>query len=141
MRGCGRRRKDAIVIIVGLVLAALAALIHVFIFYLESIAWTGERARAVFGTGTAAEAETQKALAFNQGFYNLFLAITAFVGIGFTAAGGTEIGATLVLTGTGSMVAASLVLLLSDPSKASAALKQGVIPALAIVALIVGLAV
>lgn len=127
-------------IIAALVLTGAAALVHVFIFYLESIAWTSQRARATFGTGTVAQAETQKALAFNQGFYNLFLAIAVFVGIGFMIAGETAIGATLVFTGAGSMVAASLVLLLSDPSKASAALKQGVIPALGVVALIVGLA-
>ncbi len=127
-------------IIAALVLTGAAALVHVFIFYLESIAWTSQRARATFGTGTVAQAETQKALAFNQGFYNLFLAIAVFVGIGFMIVGETAIGATLVFTGAGSMVAASLVLLLSDPSKASAALKQGVIPALGVVALIVGLA-
>ncbi len=128
-------------IVVGLALAGLAALIHVFIFYLESIAWTSKRARATFGTGTIEQAEAQRALAFNQGFYNLFLAIAVVVGIVFVAAGSTAIGATLVFTGAGSMVAASLVLILSDPSKASAALKQGVIPALGVIALAIGLAV
>ncbi len=38
------------------------------------------------------------------------------------------------------MVAASLVLVLSDPSKASAALKQGVVPALGVLALALGIA-
>ena len=37
-------------IVVGLVLTGIAAAIHVFIFYLESLAWTSERARGVFGT-------------------------------------------------------------------------------------------
>ncbi|APF32831.1 DUF1304 domain-containing protein [Microbacterium paludicola] len=127
-------------IIAGLALAGLAALIHVFIFYLESIAWTSERARKTFGTGTAAQAEAQKALAFNQGFYNLFLAIAVFVGIVVVIAGNLPVGATLVFTGAGSMVAASLVLILSDPSKASAALKQGVVPALGVLALALGIA-
>lgn len=126
-------------VIAGLVLAGIAALIHVFIFYLESIAWTGKRARATFGT-TAAEAETTKALAFNQGFYNLFLAIAVVIGIVFVAAGHLAIGATLVFVGAGSMTAAALVLLLSSPDKAGAALKQGVIPALAVVALALGIA-
>ena len=103
-------------VVVGLVLAGIAALIHVFIFYLESIAWTGERARKIFGTGTVERAEAQQKLAFNQGFYNLFLA---------------------VVTGLG--IIASLVLLLSSPDKASAALKQGVIPALGVIALLIGL--
>ena len=112
-------------VVVGLVLAGIAALIHVFIFYLESIAWTGERARKIFGTGTVERAEAQQKLAFNQGFYNLFLAVVTGLGI--------------IVHTAGQMVAASLVLLLSSPDKASAALKQGVIPALGVIALLIGL--
>ncbi|MEV7797966.1 DUF1304 domain-containing protein [Microbacterium foliorum] len=128
-------------VIAGLVLAGLAALVHVYIFYMESIAWTSERARSTLGTGTVEQAMAQKELAFNQGFYNLFLAIAVGLGIVIFAFGDTSVGATLVFTGTGSMVAASLVLLLSSPEKASAALKQGVIPALSVITLAVGLAI
>lgn len=127
-------------VIAGLVLAAIAALVHVFIFYLESIAWTSKRARATFGTGTVEQASTQQELAFNQGFYNLFLAIAVFVGIAFVIGGSTAIGATLVITGTASMAAAALVLAVSSPDKIAAALKQGVVPALAILVLAFGLA-
>ncbi|GAB3998062.1 DUF1304 family protein [Glycomyces albus] len=126
-------------VITGLVLAGAAALLHVFIFYLESFAWTSERARSTFGT-TAAEAAATKSLAFNQGFYNLFLAIVTAVGIGFTAAGQTAVGAALVFAGAGSMVAAAAVLGLSDPARLGAALKQGLIPLLGVIALAVGLA-
>ena len=126
-------------IITGLALAGIAALVHVFIFYLESIAWTGERARAVFGTGTAERAAATREIAFNQGFYNLFLAVAVFLGIVLHIAGQPVVSSTLVFTGAGSMVAASLVLLLSSPDKASAALKQGVIPALGVIALAIGL--
>ena len=127
-------------VIAGLALAGVAALVHVFIFYLESIAWTSARARAVFGTGTVEQAAAQQQLAFNQGFYNLFLAIAVALGIILYAAGQTAVGATLVLTGAGSMAAAALVLLLSSPDKASAALKQGLAPALGVIALALGLA-
>jgi putative membrane protein len=126
------------VIATGLVLAGLAALVHVYIFVLESVLWTSDRARATFGT-TREEAEATRALAFNQGFYNLFLAIAVVVGIVVVAAGHTAVGATLVLTGAGSMVAAGLVLMLSDRTKTSAALKQAVLPLLGVVALVVGL--
>ena len=127
-------------IIAGLVLAGIAALIHVFIFYLESLAWTSPRARATFGTTEEqAAAPATKALAFNQGFYNLFLAITTLAGIVFVAAGQQAVGAALVFTGVGSMTAAALVLLLSSPDKASAALKQGIAPALAVIVLAIGL--
>ncbi|NMO01185.1 DUF1304 domain-containing protein [Gordonia sp. TBRC 11910] len=125
-------------LIAGLVFAGLAALIHVYIFYLESIIWTSASARAVFGT-TEQEAQTTKALAFNQGFYNLFLAILIGIGIVAVAVGQQAVGATLVLSGAGSMVAAGLVLLISDPSKASAALKQLVPPAIGCVLVVLAL--
>ena len=64
--------------------------------------------------------------------------MVAALGIVLHLAGQQTVGATLVFAGAGSMVAASLVLLLSSPDKASAALKQGVIPALGVVALIIG---
>jgi putative membrane protein len=52
----------------------------------------------------------------------------------------SAIRSVLVLAGAGSMVAASGVLLLSSPGSASAALKQGLTPALGVLALAVGLA-
>lgn len=126
-------------ILTGFVLAALAALIHVYIFFLESIAWTGESARRTFGIESREVAETTRPLAFNQGFYNLFLALEIGAGIVTYALGATAVGATLVYVGAGSMVLAGLALLLSDRSKASAALKQLGPPALGLVALTVGL--
>jgi len=124
---------------VGLVLAGLAAALHVYIFYMESLAWTRPSTRAVFGT-SAEEAETTKELAFNQGFYNLFLAILAAVGIALTAGDADDVGPALVLAGTGSMAAAATVLLVSSPSHASAALKQGVVPLLAVIAVVIAIA-
>ena len=44
-----------------------------------------------------------------------------------------------MLAGTGSMAAAATVLILSSPSHASAALKQGVVPLLAVVLVVIGL--
>ena len=46
---------------------------------------------------------------------------------------------TLVLAGAGSMVAAGLVLLVSSPDKARAALTQLTLPALGVVAVLLGL--
>jgi len=122
----------------GLVLAALAALVHVYIFTLESLTWTSPRTRATFGT-TPEGAEATKELAFNQGFYNLFLAVVAAAGVVATATGADAVGAALVLAGTGSMLAAALVLVLSSPAKARAAAVQGLFPLLAVVATVVGL--
>lgn len=122
----------------ALIFAALAALLHVYIFVMESLTWTSARTRATFGT-TAEEAETTKLLAFNQGFYNLFLALVTGIGIAAIALGHRGVGAALVFAGVGSMAAAAVVLLVSAPDKARAALIQGTLPAMAIVLLVLGL--
>ena len=122
----------------ALVFAGIAALIHVYIFVLESLSWTSPRTRATFGT-TEQEAQATRELAFNQGFYNLFLAIITVTGIVLVAGGQTGVGAALVLSATGSMVLAGLVLIASSPAKARAALVQLVPPAVAIVLLVIGL--
>ncbi|ABG94619.1 conserved hypothetical protein [Rhodococcus jostii RHA1] len=123
----------------GLVLAALASALHVYIFVLESVLWTSPRTRATFGT-SAEEAGATKELAFNQGFYNLFLAIVTAVGIVAVIIGATAVGAALVFAGAGSMLLAALVLLLSSPDKARAAITQGTLPLLAVILLALGLA-
>jgi putative membrane protein len=128
-------------LIAGLVLAGLAALLHVYIFWMESIAWDSPRSRRTFGLRSDEQVAMTKPLAFNQGFYNLFLAIAVIVGIIAVAAGALAVGATLVLTGVGSMLAAALVLLLSDRTKARAAITQGTLPLLAVIATVVGLLV
>ncbi len=122
----------------ALFFAGLAALLHVYIFVLESMRWTAPRTRAAFGT-TAEEAETTKLMAFNQGFYNLFLAIVAAVGIVLMVAGHRSVGAALVFAGVGSMLAAALVLVASAPDKARAAVIQGALPAVAVGLLVAAL--
>lgn len=122
----------------GLIFAALAAVLHVYIFTMESLTWTSRRTRATFGT-TAEEAETTKLLAFNQGFYNLFLAIVTAVGITEVAMGHKGIGAALIFAGIGSMAAAAVVLLASAPDKARAALTQGLFPVIGVALLMIGL--
>ena len=122
----------------ALVFAGLAALLHVYIFVLESFRWTHPRTRAVFGT-TAEEAQTTKTLAFNQGFYNLFLAVVTAVGLVLLALGHRSAGVALVFAGAGSMLAAAIVLIASSPDKARAAVIQGAFPLLAVALLAVGL--
>ena len=127
-------------LIVSLVAASLAALLHLYIFVMESFLWTTPRVRATFGITDDVQAEHTKPLAYNQGFYNLFLAIVTIVGVIALASGATAVGAALVFTGTGSMVAAALVLLLSSPGKRRAALTQMTPGLLAVLALGIGLA-
>jgi putative membrane protein len=123
---------------VGLFFAGLAALLHVYIWVMESLTWTSKRTRATFGI-TEEQALATKEMAFNQGFYNLFLAVITLAGIVIGGIGYNYIGVALIFAGTGSMLAAALVLLLSSPDKARAAITQGVLPLIAIVLIIVGL--
>lgn len=120
-------------LIIGLLLAALAAAFHVFIFALESLRWTEPETRRIFGVASEADAETTKPLAFNQGFYNLFLAIATLLGIVLVLSGLATVGLTLVFTGTAMMLAAALVLVLSNPRMAKSAAMQGGLPLVAIV--------
>ncbi|MFI5508847.1 DUF1304 domain-containing protein [Mycobacterium sp. NPDC051804] len=124
----------------GLFFAGLAALLHVYIWVMESLTWTSKRTRATFGI-TEEQALATKEMAFNQGFYNLFLAIITLTGIVVGGIGYNYVGIALVFAGTGSMLAAALVLLLSSPDKARAAITQGILPLIAIVLISIGLAV
>jgi putative membrane protein len=123
----------------GLVFAILAALLHVYIFVMESLTWTSALTRATFGI-TEEQAAATKELAFNQGFYNLFLAIVTVVGVLGVFTGSRAVGVALVFAGAGSMLAAAVVLLMSSPDKARAAVTQGTFPLIAIVLLVIGLA-
>ena len=122
-------------LIVALVLAALASLLHVYIWWLESFAWTGA-ARKVFGT-TADQAEQTRELAYNQGFYNLFLAVSGLVGVVLLLGDHEDaVGTTLVVVALGSMLSAALVLLLSSRGLRRAAINQGLLPLLGLLALL-----
>ena len=122
----------------GLIFGGLAALLHVYIWVMESLTWTSARTRATFGI-TEEEALATKELAFNQGFYNLFLAIVTAVGVVAMFTDHRAVGAALIFAGVGSMLAAAAVLLASSPDKARAAVTQGILPLIAIVLLVAGL--
>lgn len=122
-------------LVAALILAALAAALHVYIWAMESLWWTTDRVRATFRT-TPEDAQITKGLAFNQGFYNLFLAIVTAAGIVAYARDADAVGKALVIAGVGSMLAAAWVLVLSDRSRLRAAATQGTLPLLALLALV-----
>lgn len=125
--------------IVALVAVAVAVLLHVYIFTMESVTWTSARTRATFGLSEQ-QAEQTREMAYNQGFYNLFLAIVAAIGAVIWLVGDQGIGVALILAGAGSMVAAGVVLLLSSRSKAKAALIQLTPPLIGVVATVIAVA-
>jgi|SRR4051812_20165284 putative membrane protein len=114
----------------ALVLAGLAALVHVYIFWLEALAFDTV-GRKAFGI-SADDAALMKSWAYNQGFYNLFLAIGTGVGVAIEHSN-RDAGVALVLLGVGSMAAAATVLITSDPGKARGAIVQGTFPAISLV--------
>ena len=59
--------------VVAGILVALVALLHLYFLVLEMFLWTSPTGQRVFGR-TAAEQESSKVLAANQGLYNGFLA-------------------------------------------------------------------
>ena len=127
-------------VIIGSVFAAIAALIHVYIFILESVSWTKESTRKVFGVRSAEDAELMKPLAYNQGFYNLFLALGVATGLIMIAAGAVaQAGFAVAIFALLSMVLAAVVLITSNPKMARSALIQGAAPLLGLVFLVLGL--
>ncbi|MBI3746859.1 MAG: DUF1304 domain-containing protein [Chloroflexi bacterium] len=119
-------------------LAALfAAVVHVVFFLMESVWFGRERIWRRFGLDSSEQVEVVRAFAYNQGFYNLFLAIGVGVGIALILAGTTDAGRAIVLFACGSMVAAGLVLVLHNRSLLRAAAIQAVPPLVAILAAVV----
>jgi hypothetical protein len=64
---------------IGWVLAALAGLLHVYIFVLEALRFDDPGTRAVFRIEPE-HADAVRPWAWNQGWYNLFLAVGALAG-------------------------------------------------------------
>ena len=119
--------------ILATVFGSLAALLHVYIFVMESVQWSQPRIWKRFGVPDQLTADATKPMAYNQGFYNLFLAIGAIIGIvlfwaGGAGSAGEVAGRTLVLFTLGSMVAAALVLLTTGMKYLRPALIQGTLP-------------
>jgi len=119
---------------IALVAAGIAAAIHVFFFVLESLRFSRPETWRRFNVESQRDADLLRPMAFNQGFYNLFLAIGAVAGIGAVVMGNTEIGRTLVLFTCGSMALAGVVLVVTDRRLIGSAFIQSTAPVVAILA-------
>lgn len=116
---------------VAQVAALVAALIHVLIFGMESVLFARPSVRRTFGVADADMAAVQP-WAFNQGFYNLFLAIGCLAGLIVVNAGSHAAGRALVVLSCGSMVAAAVVLLATNRRMLRLAAIQGLAPLVAV---------
>jgi putative membrane protein len=112
---------------VMLLVALLAGVVHVLIFCMESLWWTSPKVRARFRQ-SAEQAETTRLFAFNQGFYNLFLALGTFAGIALVLMGHPRSGLTLVSWNCLFMLGAAIVLVASAPQMRRGAFIQGAAP-------------
>jgi putative membrane protein len=134
--------------VVAAVFALIAALIHVYIFVMESLLWRRPAVWKVFGAPSQEDADIMRPWALNQGFYNLFLAIGAIAGVilALAASHGTHshdsaaagAGVGMVLLATASMLAAAVVLIVSNPKMLRGAAIQGAAPLVALIVTVIG---
>ena len=122
-------------------IASLAALIaagfHVLFFILESVTFSQPTVAARFGLSTPEQIAAVRPMAFNQGFYNLFLAAGVVGGLALIAANSIEAGRATVLFACACMVGAGVVLLFTNRRFARSAAIQALPPLVAIVATLV----
>ena len=71
--------------LIAVIAAVVAALIHVWFFVLESLQFDQPKVFGRFGITSAEDAAIVRPMAFNQGFYNLFLALGILAGLGLVA--------------------------------------------------------
>ena len=112
---------------VMLLVALLAGVVHVLIFCMESLWWTSPKVRARFRQ-TPEQARATRLFAFNQGFYNLFLAVGTFAGLALVLAGYPGSGLTMVSWNCLFMLGAAIVLAASAPQMRRGAFIQGAAP-------------
>ena len=117
--------------------ALVAALLHIGFFALESFLVPRPDVWARFRLTSQADADVVRPMAFNQGFYSLFLALGVLGGLLLVASGSVEAGRAIVLFACACMVGAGAVLVASDRRFASSAAIQAIPPLLAIVLTVV----
>jgi putative membrane protein len=122
-------------LIAAQIFAVLAATLHVVFFAFESVLWSNPAVYRRFGIASQEQADTIRPMAYNQGFYNLALAIGVLVGVVLAGLDGDQvvIGKTLIIFGTGCMAVAGVVLASTGSAYRRAAAIQFVPAALALI--------
>jgi putative membrane protein len=114
--------------IIGSILIAAAAVVHLGFFAMESVLWSTPSVWRRFRIANQRDAETVRPMAYNQGFYNLFLAGGAAVGLVLYWTTLRDVGFGLVFFTSVCMVLAALVLLTTSGTYWRPALLQGLLP-------------
>jgi len=114
--------------VIASILIAAAAVVHLVFFAMESMLWSSPGVWRRFGLSSQHDADTVRPMAYNQGFYNLFLAGGAVVGLVLYWTTLRQVGFGLVFFCGVCMVLASLVLVTTGRRFLGAAAVQGVLP-------------
>ena len=115
--------------VIAQVFVVVAGVFHLAVFAMESLLFRKPSTYKRFRVKDDAEAAVARPWAFNQGFYNLFLALGALGGL---IAGGDK-GHAIAMFACACMAGAGIVLIASDRRMAQAAASQAVPPILALV--------
>ncbi|MEU4287442.1 DUF1304 domain-containing protein [Kribbella sp. NPDC026596] len=115
--------------VIAQVFVVLAGLFHVAVFAMESLLFRKPSTYKRFLVKDEAEAAATAPWAFNQGFYNLFLAIGALGGLIW----GGDKGHAIALFACACMAGAGIVLVASDRRMVRAAATQAGPPIIALV--------
>lgn len=115
--------------------ATIAVLFHVVAFVLESLFFHRPSVQT-FLLGKPEPAAGVRLWAFNQGFYNLFLAAGPVAGLIAYHAGHESVGRALVIYGCAFMAACGVVLFISDRRLWRSMLGQSGPPLIALIALL-----
>jgi len=126
-------------LVIGSILIFLSAVFHVYVFILESITWRSPKTWKTFGLPSQEHADIIGPMAFNQGFYNLFLALGVGAGLAILGINST-IAFTLMLFSALSMVGAGAVLFFSVKTSRRASIIQAGPPLLGVLFVLLGLA-
>lgn len=118
---------------VAQIFAVVAGLVHVLIFAMESLMFRQRKVHGRFATA-AGDVEAVRPWAYNQGWYNLFLAAGAIGGVIAVHVGEPVAGRAVALFCCAFMLAASLVLVGSNRKMLRGALIQGLAPLVALIA-------
>src|SRR5215207_75857 len=132
-RAAGRRpdRYDRDMAVIASIFVALAALLHGYIFLLESVRWTHPRTWRIFGVPSQEHAAILKPMAYNQG-----LGLGAAIGLVLYWSGAVAPGLTLMLFTTACMALAAAVLATGGRRYVRPALVQGTLPLIGFVLLL-----
>jgi putative membrane protein len=128
---------SALFLVIGAIFVGVAAAIHLLIFALESVLWSRPTTWKRFGLRSQQDADIVRPMAYNQGFYNVFLALGATAGIVMIASANLKAeGVALSIFVLLSMLLASIVLITSNPRLARAAVTQGATPLVGLIFLV-----